>query len=186
MADTPDMKGTAHSAKAANGGAENTASNGQATEVAQSLEAQLAEAQAKADSYLGQLQRERADFANFRKRTEKEREDAYQNAAVDTLRRLIPVIDDFERAISSLPADRQGDEAIKGFGLIHRKLVSLLDSAGMKQIDPTGQPFDPAFHEALGHDEGADAKSGHITTVLQKGYLYGERVIRPALVRVAG
>jgi molecular chaperone GrpE len=149
------------------------------------LQAQLAEAQAKASEYLEQLRRERASFENFRKRTDKEREEANQNATVDTLRKLLPVIDDFERAIANVPPDKANDEVIKGFSLIHRKLLTLLDSAGIKVLDPVGTPFDPAFHEALGQDDASSVKSGHVSAVLQKGYVYGERVLRPALVRVA-
>ncbi|GAB4554048.1 MAG: nucleotide exchange factor GrpE [Anaerolineae bacterium] len=162
------------------------------TSEAQTLEAQLneaqkqlTEAQQKAQEYLDGWQRARAEFANYRKRADKEREDAFQNAAIETLKRLLPVMDDFERAVSVVPAEQLELEPIKGFSLIHRKLSSLLENAGLKVLDPKGEPFDPAFHEALGQDPSGDVPSGHITLVLQKGYVYGDRVVRPALVRVA-
>lgn len=149
------------------------------------LATQLTEAQAKANEYLDGWQRARADFANYRKRAEKERDEVYQTASVETLRKLLPVIDDFDRAITSVPADKASDDVIKGFSLIHRKLMSLLESSGVTVINPMGEEFNPAFHEAIGQDESSDVKSGHITVVLQKGYLHGNKVLRPALVRVA-
>jgi molecular chaperone GrpE len=145
----------------------------------------LADAQAKANEYLDGWQRARAEFANYKKRAEKERDEIYQNATVESLRKLLPIIDDFDRAVANVPADKADDELIKGFSLIHRKLLTLLDNAGVKVIDPVGQEFDPAFHEAIGRDESSDVHSGHITVVLQKGYVYGDKVLRPALVRVA-
>jgi molecular chaperone GrpE len=150
-----------------------------------SLEALLAEAQAQASEYLDGWQRSRAEFANYKKRADKEREEIYQNATIDTLRKLLPIIDDFDRAVASVPADKADDELIKGFSLIHRKLLTLLDNAEVKVINPVGEEFDPAFHEAIGRDESTDVTSGHITVVLQKGYVYGDKVLRPALVRVA-
>ncbi len=150
-----------------------------------SLDAQLTEAKAKADEYLDGWQRARAEFANYRKRADKERDEAYQTGAVETLRKLIPIIDDFDRAIANVPADKANDEIIKGFTLIHRKLTTLLENAGIKMINPVGEEFNPAYHEAIGHDESSNVPSGHVSTVLQKGYLYGDKVLRPALVRVA-
>lgn len=187
VAETPSSKAPLSEAQSS----DNQASQSQPSE-AQTLEAQLneaqkhlTEAQQKAQEYLDGWQRARAEFANYRKRADKERDDAFQSAAVETLKRLLPVMDDFERAVSVVPAEQLEVEPIKGFSLIHRKLSSLLESAGLKAVDPKGEPFDPAFHEALGHDPAGDVPSGHITMVLQKGYVYGERVVRPALVRVA-
>jgi molecular chaperone GrpE len=149
------------------------------------LEKQLAEAQAKATEYLDGWQRARAEFVNYRKRAEKERDESFQNASAETLRKILPIIDDFDRAVSNVPADKADDEVIKGFSLIHRKLLALLESSGIKVINPVGEKFDPAFHEAIGQDESSDVPGGHITVVLQKGYVHGDKVLRPALVRVA-
>lgn len=148
------------------------------------LEKLLAEAQAKATEYLDGWQRARAEFVNYRKRAEKERDESFQNASAETLRKILPIIDDFDRAISNVPADKADDEIIKGFSLIHRKMLSLLEGTGIKVINPVGEKFDPAFHEAIGQDESSDVPSGHITIVLQKGYVHGDKVLRPALVRV--
>jgi molecular chaperone GrpE len=150
------------------------------------LEDQLAEAQKQAAEYLAGMQRERAEFLNFRKRADKERAEAYQLATLDVLAKFLPVLDDFDLAISTIPTERAEDEVFKGFQLIHRKFNLLLDSAGLKVINPVGEPFNPAFHEALGEDAGSDKPAGTVTVVLRKGYVHGERVLRPALVRVAG
>jgi molecular chaperone GrpE len=179
---------TASSAESANNGTkppEAPAAASQAETGELIPEVLLADAQAKANEYLDGWQRARAEFANYKKRAEKERDEIYQNATVESLRKLLPIIDDFDRAVANVPADKADDELIKGFSLIHRKLLTLLDNAGVKVIDPVGQEFDPAFHEAIGRDESSDVHSGHITVVLQKGYVYGDKVLRPALVRVA-
>ena len=168
-----------------NGGPQSAESAETTVPAETSLETQLTEAKAKAAEYLDGWQRARADFINYKKRSEQERADAYQNAAADTLRKLLPVIDDFDRALANVPADKAEDEVIKGFGLIHRKMLSLLENAGITVINPVGEVFNPAYHEAIGQDETSDVPSGHISAVLQKGYLSGDKVLRPALVRVA-
>ncbi len=168
-----------------NGGPQSAESAEPTVPAETSLETQLLEAKAKAAEYLDGWQRARADFVNYRKRSEQERADAYQNASVETLRKLLPVIDDFDRALANVPADKANDDVIKGFNLIHRKLLTLLENAGIKVINPAGEVFNPAYHEAIGQDESSDVPSGHISTVLQKGYLHGDKVLRPALVRVA-
>ncbi len=149
------------------------------------LESQLADAQAKTAEYLDGWQRARADFVNYKKRAEQERADAYANAAAETLRKFLPILDDLDRALANVPADKADDDVIKGFSLISRKWLTLLETSGVKIINPLGEEFNPAFHEAIGQDETSDVPSGHISAVLQKGYLHGDKVLRPALVRVA-
>jgi len=167
-------------------GAESAGNDAQQAPAEVSLEAQLTDAQAKAAEYLDGWQRARAEFANYRKRADQELTEAYAYAAVDTLRKILPVIDDFDRAISNVPKDQANDDVMKGFNLIHRKLTNLLEGAGITLINPVGEPFNPKYHEAIGTDESSDVPSGHVTAVLQKGYLYGDKVLRPALVRIAG
>lgn len=146
---------------------------------------QYEEAQAQAREYLDGLQRTRAEFANYKKRTEREMQDRYQFGSVDALKSLLPVIDDFERAFSSIPADLKDNTWVSGVLMIQRKFDRLLEQYGIGQIDPTGQPFNPAHMEAVGEDEAGETPSGHVSATLQKGYVVGERVLRPALVRVA-
>lgn len=149
-----------------------------------SLEEQLAQAQAHAAENLDGWQRARADFVNYRKRADKEREETYAAATVEAYTKMLPVIDDFDLAMTHLPGD-ENDPTAKSVKLIHRKLYALLESAGVKVIDPVGQPFDTAEHEALGEDAGTSKPSGTVTAVLRKGYSFNGKVIRPALVRVA-
>ncbi len=150
------------------------------------LQETLVALQKQAADYLEGWQRERADFANYKKRIEREYKDTYQNAALDVLIKLLPIVDDFDRAMSSIPESLVGDGWLNGVTLIQRKFQKLLEEYGVVAIEPTGQPFDPTRHEAVSMDASSEVESGHVTVTLQKGYLCGERVLRPALVRVAG
>lgn len=142
--------------------------------------------QTQSQEYLDGWQRARAEFTNYKKRVDRDMKDSYQNAAGDVLKSLLPVIDDLDRAMANVPKDLQGNLWISGVEMIHRKLNRILDDFGVTTIDPTGETFDPALHEAIGEDANADVPSGHVTVTMQKGYKVGERVLRPALVRVAG
>jgi len=145
---------------------------------------QLAKAQTLAGEYLDDLQRERATFQNYRKRIERERAEQALSVAGDLLLRLLPTLDDFYRAMDAVPQGER-DQWFAGVALILRKLERFLADEGVVEIEALGQPFDPVFHEAIGVDAEADAESGTITQVLQRGYRLGERVLRPAMVRVA-
>jgi len=196
MTDTPDEKQNTGAANSTTGDlnsneqgkAENIknddSSNG-AKPAEKPLEEQLTDVQTKAAEYLEGWQRARAEFANYKKRADKEREEAYTIAAAETLGKLLPIIDDFDLAVANVPAEKANDDVIKGFGLIHRKFLNLLDNVGIKVINPVGEAFNPTFHEAIGQDENPNVPSGHVTTVLRKGYMHGDRVLRPALVRVS-
>lgn len=155
------------------------------TAAVQETDEQLAAVQAQAKEYLEGWQRARAEFANFKKRMERDLQDSYQNASVDLLSKLFPILSDFERAMSNMPPQLKDDAWLEGITLIQRKFQKLLEENGVVEIDPAGQPFDPNFHEAVGTDEATDAQSGTVTATLQKGYRLGDRVLRPALVRVA-
>lgn len=160
------------------------AANG-TTEAVKPLEEQLAEAKAEAAKNLEGWQRAAAEFANYRKRVDKESKETYGLASVDMLRKIIPVIDDFDRALQHIPADQQNGIAFDSLKLLHRKLLSLLEGAGVKVVNPVDEPFNPTYHEAIGQDEGTGAPSGQVTAVLQKGYVYGDKILRAAMVRVA-
>jgi molecular chaperone GrpE len=152
---------------------------------AKSLEDQLADAKAEAAKNLEGWQRATAEFINYRKRADREAKETYANATVDTFKRILPILDDLDRAIAYIPADRATDQAFDGFKQIYRKFTNLLESNGVKQINPVGEPFNPATQEAIGQDQGTDKPSGTVTVVLQKGYVYAEKVLRAAMVRVA-
>lgn len=145
----------------------------------------MAKVKQQAQEYLDGWQRERAEFANYRKRVENQMKDSYQNASLDLLKKFLPIIDDFERAMATAPAETTDQAWHNGVMLIHRKFQKILEDYGVEAMDPVGQPFDPNRHEAIGADDSADGKSGHVTQTLQKGYVYGDQVLRPAMVRVA-
>ena len=142
----------------------------------------ITEAQAKAQEYLDALQRERADFTNFRRRVEQEKSQLWQIASGDTIKKLLPVMDDLERALQHRPAD---DVWANGVEMVYRKFQSTLEKDGIKPIEAEGQPFDPNIHEAIMQEASDTHESGTVMLVLQQGYTLGERVLRPALVKVA-
>lgn len=139
----------------------------------------------KAKEYMDGWMRERADFSNYKKRVETQLRDSAQNAAVEALVTLIPVIDDFERAMANVPPELSGNPWLNGVSMIQRKFQKMLDDQGVTVLDPVGDVFDPNRHEAVGMEDSDEVESGHIAVTLQKGYLHGERVLRPALVKVA-
>jgi len=147
---------------------------------------ELEEAKAKASEYLDGWQRARAEFANYKKRQEQQSAEMRAFATIDLIRKLLPIQDDFERAIKTLPESMAHLTWIEGVLLIHRKLQMILEGEGVKAIEvKANDPFDPVLHEAISHDEAEGIASGHIIEEVQKGYKLGERVIRPTLVRVA-
>lgn len=149
----------------------------------QELTQRLQAAEARATENLDGWQRTQADFQNFRKRIERDSESTHLAMKADVIRHFLPVLDDLERALKNRPED--SDAWVGGIELIHRKLQSLLESEGVRAIAAEGKPFDPAFHEAISHEPADGVESGYVIAVTQNGYLLGDRVIRPALVRVA-
>ncbi len=146
---------------------------------------QLDAARKEAQDFREGWLRERADFANYKKRIENQMKDMRDNAAVEALMTLLPVIDDFERAMANVPDGLKDNPWISGVGGIHRKFTRLLEEKGVTVIDPVGQLFDPTQHEAVMKEDSDKVESGHVTETLQKGYTRGERVLRPAIVKVA-
>ncbi len=146
------------------------------------IQQQLTEAQAQAAEYKDGWQRALADFQNYKRRTDVERDNTYQNAVGNIIKRYLPVLDDMERAMAARPANLPWADGIE---LIYRKLQTILENEGLKRIPAEGQPFDPNFHEAISQEPADGVESGHVIGVVQNGYMLGERVIRPALVRVA-
>lgn len=137
---------------------------------------------AERDRFLDQLQRTMADFANYRRRVEQERVLARQLATRDLLQALVPIVDDFERALEAVPAEHRDSPWVEGVELIERKLVGLLEREGVSKIEALGQPFDPALHEAV-----ATEPNNHdniVVEVYQQGYRQGEHLLRPAMVKV--
>lgn len=141
--------------------------------------------EAKAAEYLEGWQRALAELSNYKKRTERDRALWQETITGDLILDLLPVLDDFDRALESLPTDGEQSEWANGIVLIHRKLRSLFEKLGVQEIAVESQQFDPTLHEAVTHEASDTIESGHIIGVVRKGYRLGERVVRPALVRVA-
>jgi molecular chaperone GrpE len=149
------------------------------------LAEELEKIQAQAAEYLDGWQRTQAEFSNYKKRQEAERVQMVVLANATLLRKLVPVADDFERALESVPSDLGHETWIEGITLIKHKLDSVFESEGVKPIETQGQAFDPRYHEAVTYEEAAGYEEGQIIGEVQRGYTLGERVLRPALVRVA-
>lgn len=150
------------------------------------LEAELAAANARVDQLMDQMQRTAAEFQNARKRQERQVQESIDRATEGLLRRLLPVLDDFELAFNNVPETLQGEEAAwtEGFERIYQKLSTLVSDEGITAIEKEG-PFDPSRHEAVTNEPNDNVESGHIIETLRTGYEYKDRVLRPALVRVA-
>jgi molecular chaperone GrpE len=149
------------------------------------LQKQAEETKTKEKEYLDSWQRERADFINYKKRVEREREMAHANASADVVLKYLVLQDDLERALKSRPSESESPAWVEGIEFIYRKLISLLEKEGIKQIIPEGEMFDPTMHEAVVQEDNPDFESGQIIEVISPGYQMGDRIIRPARVRVA-
>jgi len=150
------------------------------------LREELDKFKAQSAEYLDGWQRARAELANARKRFEKERSEAGQLANNTLLRKILPVLDDLDRAIKTVPDDLRQHAWATGVSLIQRKFQNALDSEGVKPIEvKPGDAFDPNLHEAVTHESSPDHTEGKIIAEVQTGYTFNGQVLRPALVRVA-
>jgi molecular chaperone GrpE len=148
----------------------------------EALNKKLADAEAKTTEYKDSWLRSQAEFQNYRKRVERDSELTYVSLKGDIAKKILPVLDDLERALQNRPAENPWASGIE---LVVRKFQNILESEGIKKIEAVGTEFDPNLHEAISHEPADGVQSGHVIDVVQNGYRIGERVIRPALVRVA-
>lgn len=155
--------------------AEEAASDAPAEETAE-------DAAAPQDDYKNRYVRALADFENFRKRSEREKADFFRYATAAVLRDVLPVLDNFDRALDHA---EEGDEFHKGVLMIYKQLFEVLQRHGLKPIDEAGVTFDPNFHEAVVREEDDSVANHTVVAVLQKGYFLHDRLLRPALVKVA-
>lgn len=169
----------------------------------EALQQELEQALARASEYSDGWQRERADFSNYKKRIERDNAQVYQNALANVLKKYVVILDDLERALKKRPtvcAGSMTDGAnpetaqvasgpetawVDGIELIYRKLLTLLENEGIRRMEAEKEFFDPTRHEAIMQEDSPDHQSGQIIEVIQQGFVLGDRVIRPALVRVA-
>jgi len=150
------------------------------------LKGELETAKREGEEYLALLQRERAEFNNFRRRTAEERERALGLAGEDLIRKVLAIADDFDRAIEARPDSIAADPWVEGVTAIDRKLRALLESEGVTAIAASpGTPFDPREHEAIANVAGTEHAEGDIVNEVRRGYRLRDRVLRPALVAVA-
>jgi len=149
------------------------------------LKSALDEATKKSAEYLDGWQRARAEFLNYKKRVEREREQRYQDAVGSIVLKILPIVDDLERALKDRPQDDSVADWVDGIELIYKKLQAILESEGVRLMEAEGEMFNPDLHEAIAQVPSEDHESGQIIEVVQQGYYIGERVLRPALVRVA-
>ena len=150
------------------------------------LTGDLDAARRQADEYLTGLQRERAEFSNYKRRTAEERERELGLAGEDLIRKVLTIADDFDRAIDARPPDFDGNAWADGIAAIDRKLQALLASEGVNRIDASpGKPFDPREHDAIANVPAPGRRDGEIVEEVRRGYRLRDRVLRPALVAVA-
>jgi molecular chaperone GrpE len=153
-------------------------------ERADGLQRELDELREQAQQNLHNWQRSAADFANYKRRSEEERSALGEFSKAVLITKLLGVLDDFDRALESIPDDAH-EGWVEGIRLVERKLRNVLETEGVTQIEALGQPFDPNLHEAVVHEETTEHPDNEVTSELQRGYRLRDRVIRPALVKVA-
>jgi Molecular chaperone GrpE (heat shock protein) len=149
------------------------------------LKEELDKTQKQSKDFFEGWQRERADFTNYKKRIDREQNQLSQNLGGNIIKKYLVVLDDLDRALKTRPTEGDGANWADGIELIYRKLQKILESEGVIRMPAENELFDPTRHEAISHEDNPDHESGEIIEVVQQGYLIGDRVLRPALVRVA-
>lgn len=145
----------------------------------------LIDSEAKAEEYLDGWQRSAAEFANYKKRVNREKAEFHQYAKGEIIKGYLEILDDLERALEDRPEKGEGATWSEGIEIIYRKLLAKLEAEGVKPMKAVGEQFDPNIHEALMQEESEPHQSGEIIEVLKEGYWIGDKVLRPALVRIA-
>jgi molecular chaperone GrpE len=148
------------------------------------LQARIAQLEKEAAEYKDQWLRAAADYKNFKRRTEQERADLIRSASAGLLIKLLPVVDDLERAMGSATLEIENTPWYGGFKLIPQKLQTILESEGVTPIAALGQEFDPNFHEAVIYEAADEGQGGKVIAELQKGYKLRDRILRPTMVKV--
>lgn len=148
-------------------------------------EDELAQLKSEAAEYLDGWQRARAEFANFKKRVERESEESRKRITSEILLNYLGIMDDLERALETAPEEQGVAEWVSGIELISHKFSAILEAEGVVTIEAEGERFDPNLHEAISYEETEEFEGGAIIAVTQRGYKLGDRIIRPAMVRVA-
>ena len=145
----------------------------------------VSEVQRQRDEYYDLLLRKTAEFDNYRKRTDRERQSVSEAAAADLIQELLPLVDDLERALTADPGTEGTEAYRRGVELIHRQLLEVLRKRGVQPIDAVGADFDPYYHQAIAHESVEGRREGEIIEEFRRGYLLGDRLLRPSMVKVA-
>jgi len=151
----------------------------------EALQLGLEQSRQKAQEYFDGWQRERADFLNYKKRLERDQEQRNNNFTGNFIKNYLVILDDLDRALKIRPTQGDGAAWSEGIELIYRKLLKFLEMEGVRPIPTDQKTFDPTLHEAISHESSPNHENGEIIEVVQQGYMLGDRVLRPALVRVA-
>ncbi|MBS5794090.1 MAG: nucleotide exchange factor GrpE [Clostridiales bacterium] len=149
------------------------------------LKLKLEKAESSSKDYLDKLQRSMAEFDNFRKRTNVEKASMYENGARDTIEKLLPILDNFERAILSTPEEDKNSAMFKGIDMIFNQMVETFKNMGVEEVAGVGENFDPNIHNAVLHVDDDSFGENVVAEVMQKGYKYKDKIIRPSMVKVA-
>ncbi len=143
------------------------------------------EIQRQRDEYYDLLLRKTAEFENYRKRVDRDRQNVSEAAAADLLADLLPLVDDLERALTADPGTEGAEAYRRGVELIHRQLVDLLRKRGVRPIEALGADFDPYYHQAVAHEAVEGRRDGEVIEEFRRGYMLGDRLLRPSMVKVA-
>jgi molecular chaperone GrpE len=144
-----------------------------------------AELQKQRDDYYDRLLRKTAEFDNYRKRTDRERIQLSEAAAADLIEELLPIVDDMERALKADAGSEATGAIRRGVELIHKQLLETLRKRGVRPIESLGVDFDPHFHQAVAHEPADGRREGEVVEEFSRGYMLGDRLLRPAMVKVA-
>ncbi len=172
-------------------GAESTDANAEQAAVGNAqtnmehVQEELATVLAEHEELLDKYKRSLADFANYRKRQDRDREVQAMRMRMEVLRDLLPIIDDFHLALENAPHSPEESEWVAGVQLIERKLMAMLQAFGAEPMNALGKPFDPNYHDAMLYEPSDEYPEGTVSQVIRKGYMLGDQVLRPALVNVS-
>lgn len=150
-----------------------------------SLQAKLELAESTSKEYLDRLQRTMAEFDNFRKRTNVEKASMYENGIISIIEKLLPIYDNFGRALNSTSDEEKNSNVFKGLEMIFKQFEDIFKSLNIEEVEGEGSSFDPKIHNAVLHVEDTSFGQNIVAEVLQKGYKYNDKVIRPSMVKVA-
>lgn len=148
------------------------------------MKKKLKQKEKEVNDYVDKLQRTMAEFDNFRKRTTREKSMMYENGAKETLEKLLPIVDNFERALESVAEEQKESPFVQGIELIFKQLMSTLNDIGVEEIKAEGKEFDPNFHHAVTHADDDSLGENIVAEVFQKGYMYNDSVLRHSMVKV--